>query len=181
MLTANEKYIIENLIEYYKKEGGTLTPDSLFKFRDTIRPVAYESHTIIDKSIAIGLIKYKFSDRTGWTVLTETGWNFTTFKEFEKNKSQGKEIYESTIEKLKVDLKNAKRQARFFYPLTALTLILGILNISNYSKTKQTDNSIKHLELRVDTTNRVVKDLIGRIGSVRVDTSTRVGSSTKKK
>ncbi len=181
MLNTTEKYIIENLIDYYKKQGGTLHTENLYKFKNTIRNVDYESHTIIDKTIAIGLIKYKLSDRTGITVLTEPGWNFTTFDKFEQTKNQEKEIYEITIDKLRTDLKNSKRQSISFYPLTALTIILGILSIVNFSTPTQERNSIKHLELRADTTSRAVKDLTDKIDSVRHDISTRDTNFSRKK
>ena len=181
MLNATEKHIIEKVIEHHKKHGGMLTPDNRYDFRDTLNFKNFEPHIIFTKAVALGLIVYTRKNILGWTSLTEKGWNFTTFDKFEENQNQEKEIYEITIEKLRTDLKNARRQSKWFYPLTGLTVLLGIISIINFSTPTQERNSIKHLELRVDTIYHAVKDLTGKIDSVRADTSTHVSSSTKKK
>ena len=181
MLNATEKHIIEKVIEHHKKHGGMLTPDNRYDFRDTLNFKDFEPHIIFSKAVALGLIEYTRKNVLGWTSLTKPGWDFTTFEKLEENQNQEREIYEITIEKLRIDLRNAKRQAKYFYPLTALTIILGIISIVNFSTPTQERNSIKHLELRADTTSRAVKDLTDKIDSVRHDISTHDTNFSRKK
>lgn len=181
MLNATEKHIIEKVIEHHKKHGGMLTPDNRYDFRDTLNSKDFEPHIIFGKAVALGLIEYTRKNILGWTSLTEKGWKFTTFEKYEENQNQENEIYEKTIEKLNLDLLTAKRHSKFFYPLTFLTIVLGLITIAKFTLDTQVQVSIKNLELRVDTTSRAVKDLTHKIDSVRVGTSTHVASSTIKK
>jgi hypothetical protein len=171
MLSEEEKKIIEKFIEFHKKRGGEVSHDSRLDFTMSLKRASFfDINPIISKSIALGLIKYLFSDRTGWTTLTKVGWDFKNFNEFDKLKLNQQEIDKITIDKLKTDLRNSKRQSFMFWPLTLLTIILGLTTIY-YSTKEQNTDLIKNLETRIDKVDSVVNDLNDKIEQVHYDIS----------
>ena len=107
MLTEEEKKIIEKLIQFHKNADGTVYPDIKPSFNAFLGVGYINTHPLIDKCVTLDLIKYKFPDRTGWTMLTKKGWEFTTFENFDNMQLSQKEIDRITIDKLKADLINS--------------------------------------------------------------------------
>jgi hypothetical protein len=136
----------------------------------------FDMNPIVNKSIALGLIKYLFTDQTGWTELTKQGWDFSNFNEFDKSNLNQQEIDQITIKKLKVDLGNSKRQSIMFWPLTILTILLGFSTLY-YSTRKPNTNSIKNLETITRRLDSVVKDLNVKFEQIHADTSRLVSTS----
>jgi len=173
MLTEEEKKIIEKLIQFHKNADGTVYPDIKPSFNAFLGVGYINTHSIIDKCVTLDLIKYKFPDRTGWTTLTKKGWEFTTFEDFDNMQLSQKEIDRITIDKLKADLINSRRQAKMFWPLTILTIMIGLFSLYS-SINKPSNSSLKNLELKVHTTDSVLNSLIDKMEQARIDTSKHV-------
>lgn len=157
MLSDEEKYIIEKLIEFHKKKGGTMSYDQSSDFFKSIGSEFRILNVYVDKAIAIDLIKYKFSDRTGWTVLTKKGWEFTSFGDFENELKNQNEINKITIEKLQIELSNSRRQKRAYWPMTILTITVSLIAIvSFFIDKKPSEKTVHDLEKRMITLDSVV-------------------------
>ena len=177
MLTDKEKDLIEKYIDFHKKAGGTVTPDNKPRFILSLGEGFFDINPIISKCIALDLIKYKLSDRTGWTSLTKKGWDFTTFKNFEKMVLNQQEIDKITIDKLKIDLLNAKRKGRMFWPMTILTIILGVFSLINQTNTVLRQDSLEQIRTRLNTTDSVLYRLTEKLQEFRSDTSKSVSKT----
>lgn len=175
MLTDNERIISEKFIAQHKKRGGTLSHDDRYPFKQSNGMEYIDLNTIINKLIALGLIKYKFPDRTGWTDLTKNGWDFTNFANHDKQLMSQAEIDRLTIEKLRIDLKAAKRNNKMYWVFAVLTMATAL---SSIIRTELNINSTKKTELRVNTIDSAVHGLGDKLEQVLYDTSIHV-STTK--
>jgi hypothetical protein len=97
MLTEHEKIIVERFIELHKKMGGTVTYDMRHPFVESLGYGFFDLNPIIDKSVALELIQYKLSDRTGITTLTKKGWDFKSFEDFDRMLLSQQEVDRLTI------------------------------------------------------------------------------------
>lgn len=165
MLTQTEKYILETLIHFYKTHGGTLSHEMHDMFRQSaefkrrIKHRFYNLNPVIEKAIALGLLKYTLPDRTGLTSLTKAGWTFTNFEEFEKLETGQREIDKLTIEKLEVDLVNSKRQAKMFIPLTILSISLGIISILTFFLSFSKNATLNELQSKQEKLESIIDKL----------------------
>ncbi len=98
------------------------------------------------------------------------GWNEYQNK-ISYNQQRQKEIDGLTIDKLKIDLKNAKRQGKFFYPLTFIAFLSAGVTIASLIINTRNNNSIKNLEIRTDTIDISVSKIKTVLELVRPDTS----------
>ena len=178
MLSEKEKGILEEFIAFHKLKGGTVSHESHRDFRalpnvkKKMGAGFYSLRSIIDKSIAIGWMKYTLADRTGLTSLTKEGWDFTTFETHEKLEMSQKEINELTIEKLKTDLINARRQAKMFIPLTIMTIVLGLISIITSISSYRKEVSLRQLEKKqnlIESKLDSIKEIINRNEVVQVE------------
>ena len=174
MLTDKQKKISEDFISFHKKHGGTLTPDKPYEFKESIGATHLDLKEILNKLIALDLIKYKFPDRTGWTDLTKKGWDFTNFADHDNQLMSQSEIDHLTIEKLRIDLKTAKRNARMYWILTPLTIVAGL---SGIIRTEQNKDLTKRTESRVNTIDSAVHSLSDKLEQVLSDTSRHASKS----
>lgn len=172
MLTDEEKYIAEKLIALHKKHSGKIGYDTRFEFLYKLNST---SDTIINKLIALDLVKYTLSDRTGLTSLTKKGWDFVSFAEYEKQLLNQAEIDRLTIEKLRIDLKAAKRNNKMYWVFAGLTMATAL---SGIIRTELNIGSTKKTDLKVNTIDSVVHSLSDKLEQVLSDTS-RHASKTK--
>ena len=170
MLSTKEKAVAEKFIELHKNHGGTVSHDTKFNFAKSLSNSFYDMNPIISKLIALNLIEYTLSNMTGMTSLTKQGWDFKTFNDHERMLQSQNEIDQITIEKLKVDLRNSKRQAKMFWPLTILTILLGTISIF-YSFNSSSNNSYIKLEQRIQTADSAINSLEKEMKLIRSDTS----------
>ena len=83
-----------------------------------------------------------------------------------------------TIDKLKTDLLYAKRKGRMFWPMTILTIILGLFTIFNQIKTVLTQDSLEQIQIRLDITESALYKLTEKLQEFHSDTS-KVVSKTQ--
>jgi hypothetical protein len=173
MLTDEEKTIAEKLIALHKKHGGNIGYDTRLEFLYNIKKTYVSSDSVVNKLIAIDLMKYTLSDRTGMTSLTKKGWDFTNFANHDKQLMSQAEIDHLTIEKLRIDLKAAKRNNKMYWVFAVLTMATAL---SSIIRTELNINSTKKTELRVNTIDSAVHGLGDKLEQVLYDTSIHVST-----
>ena len=173
MLTEIEMPIAEKFIELHKQHGGTVSHDMRFNFMQSIGQGFIDMNPIIDKLIAMELIKYKLPNQTGLTTLTQKGWDFVSINDHFRTIVDQHIIDKMTIEKLRLDLIKARREAKMFWWLIGMTVVMFVFSVYSFISGIVSNQSQEALQEKLYRIERKLQEVDTRIQLEQTDAKTK--------